>query len=416
MNAERRELPALGWAFLYFFLLLCSYYIVRPVRDEMGIQSGVRNLPTLFTATFLLMLAATPVFGWLAARYARQRLLPIVYAFFAADLCLFYLAFRGGAAPAFTAKAFFVWVSVFNMFVVSVFWSFMADVFSNAQAKRLFGVVAAGGSAGAIAGPFITAQSVAAVGIPNLLLVSAALLAATIFCIQRLSRWADAQDPQRTQAHGAPPIGGSVLAGIRLTLSSHYLGGIACYVLLLVLLGTFLYLQQQTIVAAQITDSAARTALFANIDFYVNIAVLLIELFVTARLMAGLGVAALLSLLPLLSLFGYMVLIVAPLLAVLIAFAATRRAVEYAIARPVREVLFTVVDREQKYKAKNLIDTVVVRGGDAGSAWLMSALQGLGAGLTHIALIALPASLAAAILGVALGRKQERLKRDANKT
>jgi ATP:ADP antiporter, AAA family len=303
---------------------------------------------------------------------------------------------------------FFVWVSVFNLFVVSVFWSFMADIFSNDQAKRLFGVVAAGGSAGAIAGPLLTAVSVEALGIPNLLLVSAGLLLATVVCIQQLAQWAKRHGVKQEQAGVA--MGGEVWDGLRLTFSSSYLLTIAWYILMLTLLATFLYLQQQDIVARVIPNSNERTQLFARIDLAVNVLTLLIEIFLTGRLVGGLGVGKLLMLLPLLNLIGYCALAFSPTLAVLIVFQALRRAVEYAIARPVREILFTVVGRLQKYKAKNFIDTVVSRGGDALGGWFTDTLRALGAGIFHIAAFAIPFAMIAAFMGYALGRRQEMLR------
>lgn len=412
LKVERKELPALAWAFLYFFLLLCSYYILRPVRDEMGIQSGVKNLPQLFAITFGVMLLITPLFGWVVARFPRRKLLPVVYLFFAANLALFFLAFTSKTEPVTTAKAFFVWVSVFNFFVVSVFWSFMADLFTNDQAKRLFGVVAAGGSAGAIAGPLITSTFVSLVGIANLLIVSAALLLATIYCIYKLSEWADLHGTQQKIAPDAI-IGGNVWAGIRLTFSSSYLLTIAWYVLLLTLLATFLYVEQQRIVSTAIRDPELRTQLFAHIDLGVNIATLLIEVFLTGRLVSKLGVSMLLMLLPLINLLGYLSLALLPTLGVLIMFQAMRRAAEYAIAKPVREILFTVVDRERKYKAKNFIDTSVSRGGDALSSWFVESLNTLGAGLAQIAVFAIPIAAVTALMGYGLGKRQEALRGEA---
>ncbi len=410
LKAEKHELPALLWSFFYFFCLLCSYYILRPVRDEMGIQGGVDKLQWLFSATFAVMLLAVPFFGFLAARWPRHRLVPILYYFFAANLAVFFLAMQNGADKAILARMFFVWVSVFNLFVVSVFWSFMADIFSNDQARRLFGFVAAGGSAGAIAGPLITTLLVSHVGQSHLLLFSIGLLLLSTLAVSKLNRWAIIHRGGVATSE-AKPLGGGIWAGIRLTLASPYLIGISAYLLLLTLLATFVYFEQLRLVAEHLQDSAARTKLFAQIDLAVNTLTLLVEIFLTNRLVGRFGVAILLMVLPLMNLLGFGALVVAPTLAVLVTFQALRRVVEYALARPVREILFTVVSREEKYKAKNFIDTVVYRGGDAMSAWLMSALKGMGIGLTQVAALAIPFAIGAAIVGWLLGHKQEVLRR-----
>ncbi|MEO6023416.1 MAG: MFS transporter [Burkholderiales bacterium] len=409
LKADKDELPALLWAFAYFFCLLCSYYILRPVRDEMGIQGGVDKLQWLFVGTFLAMLVAVPLFGWLSSRWPRRQFIPIVYYFFAVNLVGLYFLLQSNADKAIVARLFFIWVSVFNLFVVSVFWSFMADIFSNQQARRFFGFVAAGGSAGAIVGPMFTGILVGKIGTNNLLLISAGFLCLSTLTINCLSRWAKTRAGNPVIAD-LVPLGGSVLAGVRLTLSSPYLIGISAYLLLLTLLATFVYFEQIRLVAAQIPDTAARTRLFATIDIYVNIGTLLVEIFLTNRLVGRFGVALLLMILPLLNIIGFASLVAAPTLAMLVGFQAGRRVAEYAVARPVREILFTVVSREEKYKAKNFIDTVVYRSGDALSGWISSLLKSMGMALGSVAALAIPVAIAAALVGWLLGRKQEMLK------
>jgi ATP:ADP antiporter, AAA family len=406
LKTENDELPALLWAFFYFFCLLCSYYILRPVRDEMGIQGGVDKLQWLFSATFVGMLIAVPLFGFLSARFPRQQLIPFIYYFFAANLFLFFVLLRSDIDKAILARAFFVWVSIFNLFVISIFWSFMADVFSNAQARRLFGVIAAGGSAGAIVGPLLTSLLVVQMGTAFLLLISIGFLLASTLAVARLNAWAKSHAVEKS----APiPIGGSIWAGIRLTFKSPYLIGASIYLLFLTLLATLVYFEQIRLVAEHLKDSAARTRLFAQIDLVVNTLTLLFEIFLTNRLIGRFGVALLLMVLPLLNVFGFGALVVAPTLAVLVVFQALRRVIEYALARPVREILFTVVSREEKYKAKNFIDTVVYRGGDALSGWLSSLLKGMGVSLAMVATLAIPLALGAAAVGWMLGKKQEKL-------
>jgi len=406
LRAQRHELPALAWSFLYFFLLLAAYYVLRPVRDEMAVQAGPERLAQLFTATFLAMLLLVPAWGWLCARLPRARLLPVVYGFFALNLVAFWLLFRGGPTPG-LAVAFFVWTSVFNLFVVSVFWSFMADLFDEAQAARLFAAIAAGGSCGAITGPTLTAQLAPTLGPANLLLASAALLVLAMLCILRLLAWARAH-PRQGERKADEPIGGSIIAGAKAALSSPYLLGIGAYLLCYTVLSTSLYFHQVEIVRAELPDSAERTRLFALVDLTVNSLTLIVQLTLTARLGARLGAGWMLALMPLASLIGFAALGAAPTLAVLIAFGVTRRVGEFAISKPVREALYTVVPREERYKAKGFIDTVVYRGGDAFSGWLVTALRGLGLGVSGIAFAALPVAAGWLAVSFWLGREQAR--------
>ena len=412
VNVKPDEVTALLWSFAYFFALLCSYYILRPLRDEMGILGGVNKLQWVFTGTFLAMCIAVPIFAALAARLPRRRLLPSVYYFFVLNLLIFFALFKSDIAVASVARAFFIWVSVFNLFVVSVFWSFMADLFNNEQARRLFGFVAAGGSAGAIVGPFVTASLAKPVGVINLLLISALLLLLAIVCIHRLSRWATEDLPASTAEAGTAevPIGGGVLDGVKLVLRSPYLLGICVYIWLYTTLSTFLYFEQAHIVANAYSDSASRTQLFAYMDLAVNTLTVIGQVLLTARIIARFGIAVTLALIPAAVALGFLVLAAFPVLAVLVVFQVIRRAGNFAIARPTREILFTVVTREEKYKSKNFIDTVVYRGGDAVSGWAFAGLAGAGLGLSGIALLAAPLALLWLHTGVALGRKQETLR------
>lgn len=402
------EMPALVWSFIYFFCLLSGYYILRPVRDEMGIQGGVQNLPWLFTATFLTMLAVVPLFGWLTGRFARRVVLPAVYWFFIANLALFFVAFQVPELQRHTARVFFVWVSVFNLFVVSVFWSFMVDLFNDGQGKRLFGFIAAGGTCGAIAGPALTTGLATTLGPINLLCVSAVMLAAAVMCIHRLIRWADMN---RGLASSAKPegqaLGGRVWAGLRELARSPYLLGICFYLFCYTTLSTLLYLEMARLVADQFPSSHERTWLFGMLDLAVNLLTLLTQVFVTGRVLPRIGVTATLALLPAVAVLGFMVLGVAPLLAVLAAFGVIRRAGEFALSKPAREILFTVVPREEKYKAKNVIDTAVYRGGDMLSSWLIAALRGSGLGLPALSFAAVPVAAAWLAAAIWLGRRYE---------
>lgn len=408
VDIEPGEQKAMLWALFYFFVLLCSYYILRPMRDEMGVAGGVENLQWLFTGTFIAMLAMVPLFGWITSRYSRATFLPMVYGFFIINLLIFYLLFSSDVADVWVARIFFIWVSVFNLFVVSVFWSFMTDIFSNRQARRLFGFIAAGGTAGALVGPALTAALVRPLGPENLMLVSAVLLGCAMFCIRQLIRWRSAHDDTNstTITSTSNPLGGSVLAGIRLVFQSPYLLGIALLMLLFTTLATFLYFQQAQIIRDAFTDPSERTAVFASIDFAVNLLTVLIQLFFTGRLVRWLGLPWTLALVPLLLALGFMALAVAPVLTVLAVVQIIRRAGNYAIMRPSREMLYVVLGREEKYKAKNFIDTTVYRGGDAISAWIYTGLRSLGLGLSGIAWIAVPLAGLWALLAYRLGHEQ----------
>ncbi len=387
LRAEPHELAAVAWAFAYFFLLLCSYYLLRPVRDALAVELGSAALQRLFTATFLAMLVLVPVFGWLSARLPRRKLLPAIYGFFALNLVAFsfYL----------DSTVFFVWLSVFNLFVVSVFWSFMSDLFDTPQAARLYGAIAAGGSCGAIAGPLLSAL---VVDHRALLLLAAALLAFTVPCIAMLGRWS-----RRHPRAGEGPLGGSVLAGARAALTSPFLLAICGYLLCYTALSTAIYFQQVEIVRDAVPDPAERTRLFASVDLLVNSATLVLQILAFSRLTARLSPGWLLALMPLVSIAGFVWLGSMPTLAVLIAFGVTRRIGEFAVSKPAREALFTVVPREERYKAKNFIDTVVYRGGDALAGWVFAGPS---------AFLAAGVSVAWAAIAFGLGARMKSWTRD----
>ena len=416
---ESGEMQALFWSFIYFFALLCSYYIIRPMRDEMGIAGGVDKLQWLFTGTFLVMLAAMPLFGWVARRFPVRQFLPYVYYFFIADLMLFFVLFKSDVTHAYVARAFFIWASVFNLFIVSVFWSFMTDIFNNDQAKRLFGMIAAGGTAGALTGPLLTAALVSLLGPSNMLLISIAFLAVAVWCIHRIIAWKKnalasplgavplhrgAQDSGDDQA-----IGGSIFAGIRLVFRSSYLIGICSLIVLYTTLATFLYFQQAQIVRDSFDDSATRTALFAAMDFSVNFLTIVTQLLLTSRIVRNWGLSWALALIPLLLGIGFLLLGMMPTLSILIAVQVVRRAGNYAVMRPTREMLYVVLAKEEKYKAKNFIDTVVYRGGDAVSAWVYAGLKSVGLNLAAIAMIAVPLAVAWTWISFKLGIRQTQL-------
>jgi AAA family ATP:ADP antiporter len=396
------EVRALLWSFAYFFCLLSAYYILRPLRDEMGIAGGVKNLQWLFTATFLVMLAAVPLYGALVARIPRRRFIPLVYHFFVANLAIFWLLLAFEVERQTVARVFFVWISVFVLFAVSVFWSFMADVYNSEQGKRLYGFIAAGGSAGALAGPAITIGLAGAIGAVNLLIVAALLLEAAVFCARKLEVEKEISSERQTA------VGGGAIDGILMVLRSPYIAGIMLWVALMSVAATFLYFEQAAIVAAASDDPAVRTRIFATVDLSIGLLTLALQFVATGKLIARFGTGPALALLPLVFAAGFVVLAAAPVLAVVIAFQALQRTANFAISNPAREVLFTVVARDEKYKAKNVIDIVAVRGADAAGGWLFTALRSLAAELRAIPVVAIVIAGSCLFLALALGRAQER--------
>lgn len=410
------EARALAWSWLYVFALFLAYYVLRPIRDELGVAGGVRNLPWLFSGTLAAMLTVNPLFAWAVRTWPRAKFIALTYRFFMVNLAGFMvlLALATPAQHGWIGRAFFIWVSVFNLFVVSVFWSFMVDVFDSEQGKRVFGFLAAGATLGGLAGSALTSGFVEKLGQHWLLLASIALLEVAVFAAGRLARLSEAfrrpargEDPER-------PVGGGVFAGITRTFRSPYLLGLAGFILLYTVTSTILYFQQATIAEQNFADGAARTAFFANIDLWVNALTLVGQLWLTGRAMGRLGVLATLSALPLFSLAGFAALAAAPTVAVFVVVQVARRVSNFAFARPAREVLFTAVPREDRYKAKNFIDTVVYRGGDQIAGWSYAGLIALGLGLTGIAIVAVPLSAGWLALSAWLGRRHARAERDGD--
>jgi AAA family ATP:ADP antiporter len=403
VTAEERA--AALWSFAYFFTLLAGYYVLRPLRDQMGIAGGIKALPWTFTATFVTLLVAQPLYGALVARVRRVRFIPVVYHFFVANLVLFWLLLTLDVATVTVARVFFVWVSVFNLFAVAVFWSFMADLFTAEQGKRLFGFIGAGGTAGALLGPTITIGLSVPLGPTNLMIVAGVLLELAVLCVHRLERTASA-------GQGSPPkderIGGSAFAGISEVVRSPYLLGLAVWVSLMSFGATILYFAQANLVAATIHGAGAQTRIFASIDLAVGLLTLLTQVFVTGRLLKRFGTGAAAGALPAVYVAGFASLALVTSLAAIMVFQVAQRWMNFAIANPARQVFFTVVDREDKYKAKNLIDVVIYRGSDALYGWVFDGLQGIGLKLGAIALCALPVMAAWLVLSTALGRTQER--------
>ena len=389
--------PPLLWSFLYFFSLLCGYYVLRPVREAMGASADVaavfppamveffaaRGLPlkeltlqVLFTCTFLIMLALQPVYGALVSRYPRRVFLPVVYGFFIVTLLLFHAAFDSGMPG--RGMAFFLWITVFNLFAVAVFWSFMADVYDNVEARRYYGYIGAAGTLGAIAGPMLTRVLVERIGIANLMLVSAGFLLLCIGCLLRLRRYAVQREAARQLASGEVPMGGTVLAGLRLVAREPLLRWMAVLTVFGVGVGTLLYNEQAAIVRQFYPDPERATAYYANIDLAVNGLTLFVQLLVTRALLSRFGIGPALLIPGVAIIAGYAALAASPLPLLVAVVQVVTRASEFSLAKPARETVYTRVAREWRYKAGAAIDTVIYRGGDLTFVWVHKLLSGFG--------------------------------------
>ena len=408
------EVRAVGWCWLYIFAVLSSYYILRPIRDQMGVAGGVNNLPWLFTGTLAGMVLLNLPFAYLVKKLPRSRFIPLTYRFFALNIILFAIALRVATPEQeiWVGRIFFIWASVYNLFVVSVFWQLNVDLFSPEQGKRLFGFIAAGATIGAIVGSAVTAGLARYVS-PTLLLAGAALLLeVAVFSVGRLGKLSpvlhDRPADQAAASADEKPVGGSVLAGITHAFRSPYLLAVSAFLLLYAVTSTFVYFQQAAIVSHSFADRGAQTAFFASIDLGVNSLALVFQLFFTGRIIVLLGVALALALLPALTMVGFAALALTPTLGVIAAFQIIRRAADYAIARPTREVIYTVVSREDRYKTKGFIDTFVYRLGDQVGAWAMAPLNGVGA--RAASLVAIGVAALWLLNALWLGRRQQSLE------
>lgn len=414
VDVRRGEVAALAWSALYIFAVLSAYYVIRPVRDGL-VGREIESLPWLFTATLVAMFSVTPLFGALVKRLPRRQFITWTYEFFAVNLVVFMVLMHLSTEwqGVWVGRAFFVWTSVFNLFVVSVFWALMVDVFDSGQGKRLFGFLAAGASVGAIAGSSITVAAVRSVGPTVLLLASVALLQVAVLAVAKLSAISERLLRAPGEASEEVPIGGSILAGLSRTLRSPYLLAISAHMLLFAITSTFLYFQQIEIAGQSFgADRGARTQFFAQIDLIVNTLTLLVQLFLTSRILKWFGVALTLAALPALSVLGFAGLALVPTIGVLVALQVGRRVGNFALTRPTRELLFTVLSREDKYKAKSVIDTVVYRLGDQVGSWSYAGLGALGLGMAGVSWVAVPLSLLWLANSLWLGRRQEARARE----
>ncbi|AMW06205.1 NTP/NDP exchange transporter [Gemmatimonas phototrophica] len=398
-------------AAMYFFFALASYFILRAVRDAAGVAAGTDKLPWLFTGTLVTTLLMNPVYSGIVARLPVRRFIPIVYRVFIALLLTFAAIIKYGPASwePFLGPAFWILTSIYSLFIPSVFWGFMADTFRPEQSKRLFGFISVGGTLGALVGAFLTSRLAQVVGTPVLMVMSVALLECAVQSVKRFPPSFRVETRQRDEAKRS--VGGSSLAGITHVLTSPYLLGICAYMLLFTIGSTILYFQQAEIVGARYADREARTAFLASVDTVVQSLTILAQLFVTGRVIKWVGVGATLAIMPVLSLVGFTALGTWGTLAIFVVFQVLRRAGEYAFGKPAREVLFTVVPPEDKYKAKNFIDTFVYRGGDQIGAWSYAGLSAAGMAVSSIALLAAPMSAVWLVVAFWLGARHSRLEK-----
>ena len=386
--------------FITFFSVLCGYFVIRPVRDEIAVRAGIEQLPWLFTGTFVATLLLVPLFGWIVSRAKRRAIAATTYAICSALLLLTYGGLQTAGSIVAWGVGLYIGISVINLFLISVFWSLMADSFDESDARKWYGPIAMGGTTGAIAGPSITAMLVTRIGPINLLLISAAFLGLAAVLTMLIPRRADAPPQQK--------IGGNIFAGIKLALRSPTLLRIALIVICYTTVSTILYLEQADIVKRVIPDSAERTRYFATLDLVNNIITLTLQFLVTRQVLTRLGLRTALTAAPAIIGTGLAALAFFPRLAIVAVLYVVHRAGEHAFTRPGREVIYTVVAPDERFKAKNFIDTFVYRGNDALVAWLIGALHTAGAGISAIAALGMAVAAGWAANGYTLGRKHDR--------
>ncbi len=413
VHVRPNELSAMLGGAVYFFCILTSFFILRPIRDEMAVASGVRSLPWLFLGTLGTMLVMNPLYASLVARFPVKKFIPITYGFFVLNLIAFYALWQAHLDDVITGRIFFIWTSVYNLFIVSVFWGMMTDAFDQGQAKRLFGFIAVGGTLGSVTGSGLTAFFVERVGVPNLLLVSAGFLSVALIIVRLF--------PSLPKDDGAPAghredeiIGGGVLAGMTHVAKSSYLSGIAVFILLYTFGSTVLYFAQTDIVGAFSEDREVRTALLGTMEFVTQSLTAVGQIFLTGKLLNRFGLAVTLAAVPVVSLVGFAALGAAgagllPILGTFILFSIARRTTEFVLTNPSRKVLFTVVSREDKYKASSFIETFVYRAGDQLASWGYAGLAAIGLTITGISFVAVPFAALFVATGVYLGRRQKAL-------
>jgi AAA family ATP:ADP antiporter len=405
------EFDAVAWSFAYFFCIFSAYAMLRPIRDAMVVVSGVSTIPWLFTGTLTVMILVAPIFGWIASRFPRKQFLPWVYYFFIANILIFFAVFtyaqNAGLEQVWIGRSFFVWLSVFNLFVVTIFWSFMADIYTGEQSRRLFGVISAGGSTGGLVGPFITGILVIPLGFKNILPLSALLLLGGVFCIYRLRRWVrqhdQVSDPDTVESSKA--IGGGALEGVRLVFTTPYFGAIAFALSLATFMGvvTYNYMQELAGIAFEATDR--RTQVFSWIDLATNALSFIGQIILVKHSVNKLGIGATLALLPVVSIIGFALLAIHPVFAIMAGLVILRRSLAFGFSKPASDMLYAVVSAGEKYKVKSFVETAIYRSGDAFAAWII-ALSGIG--LSAIALVCIPIAVVWTAMSFFIGREYNR--------
>jgi AAA family ATP:ADP antiporter len=404
-----REAAVVIWAAATFACLLAATFALRPVRDALPLEGDLDFIPWLFTATFVALLVLSPAWGWVLGRFDRRRFVAIALHATTALVLGFLALIEAAADPAVVGYVFYVWAAVTNVFLVSVFWSVLADVLGPETARRLYGPIAVGGTAGALVGPLIAKLIAHHGGTGGVLLAAAALFQLAALGLVGLERAARALGDTPAAA-STEPVAGEILDGLRDVGRSPYLGGVGIYVLCVAAAGTFLYLEQAGIVKAALPDTDTRVELFALIDLFTQAVTLVMQAVVSARLIRWLGVGAVLAILPIVQAASLVVLLATPTLDVLIAVMVIGKFTTHGVMRPARELLFTVVPRGEKYRAKNVIDTLVFRFGDVGSSWLHHGLVAAGLAGTGLLFVALPVTAlwlaTAAFLGLGFRRRR----------
>ena len=431
---EPNELRAVIVSFIYLFCLMASYYTMRPLRDALASEIASEDLKFLWTGTFVASTLAAFVFGWVVSRFRISQFLPWVYGFFVINIVIFYMLMAAfplaspdtittpimnvwpiiiGEAKVSTVVAcvYYVWLSVFNMFVVSVFWSFLADRYSKDQSKRLFGFIAAGGSAGAALGPLATAAVVQSLGVDNMLVIAATVLSITILCIRDLTRHTEGGHSEELKIKNLKDkVGGSAWSGFSTLIKDPYLLAIAVFVILYTFISTIFYVAQVDLVRAAFETREARYAVNAIVDGIVNGLAIFTQLFVTSRIASRWGLVFLLACMPAFMAMAFISLSAFPVLMMILTLQVIRRAGNYAMTRPGREMLWTVVDREKKYKAKYVVDTSVYRGADLVNIWIENGLRSAGFGLAQIAIVGSGVAAVWCAVSIYLGKIAEKRK------
>ena len=410
-RVEPGELRATVFSFALVFVLMAAYYILRPVRDAMASDWSDAEVSLLWTINFFFSFVVVAAYGATASRVALKQLVPTVYGFFAATFVLFYLASQTLEQVVLIDKAFYIWVSVFSLFPVSVFWSFMADLYSREQSRRLFGIITTGASLGAMAGPSIPLFFSEALGTYKLMLVAALVLLATlpiIFYLERIktTRLGNIAHRGEIDMPGGASLGGAPLAGFRLFLHNRFLLGIGLFLFLYTGIGSFVYFELKNLMSD--FSRAQRTELWAFMDLVTNTLTVLAGLFVTSRLATRFGLGATLAVIPVVVMGGLLSVALVPILPIVVGLQIFRRGGNYAITRPAREMLFTSVDRQTRFKAKQVIDVVVYRGGDVFWGWAFTGLtQVVGLGVAGVAVVGAAVAAIWSILGLRLGRRAD---------